>query len=151
MSVWQDLLGTTSSIFGLGKTGPKIKNNSGVVEFRNNADNAQANINANLNDCTFPTLNQDTTGSAAYINGPAATDINIQIDSVTIAHFKTDGNIYGDTGYSYLENWRGIIIPGGVIAVSASQYLLNGSGEIASINWDERTLVASDGTTVVAD
>jgi hypothetical protein len=44
MSIWQDLLGTSSSIFGLSKTGPKIKNSSGVVEVRNNADDDYGNM-----------------------------------------------------------------------------------------------------------
>lgn len=39
-----DLIGTFSNIFQLGKGGPKVKNNAGVLEVRNAADNAYANL-----------------------------------------------------------------------------------------------------------
>lgn len=42
MGVWSALLGITGSKFGLGRAGPALKNNAGVVEARNNADSAYA-------------------------------------------------------------------------------------------------------------
>lgn len=42
MSFYSKLRGTFESIFQIGKGGPNVKNNSGVIEFRNAADNAFA-------------------------------------------------------------------------------------------------------------
>jgi len=42
MSIWDDVKGTLQSSFGLGRTGPKAKNSSGVFELRNNADDGYA-------------------------------------------------------------------------------------------------------------
>jgi len=45
-SVFSKLVGTFSNTFQVGKVGPKIKNNSGVIEARNAADSAYANVKA---------------------------------------------------------------------------------------------------------
>jgi hypothetical protein len=71
--------GTTSATFQLdsGNTGPKLKNNSGVTEIRNAADDAYTNIKANdvvaagdITDGTYATspqeINEAYTGRAIY-------------------------------------------------------------------------------------
>lgn len=45
---WEKLRGTLRTIFQIGKGGPNIKASSGVVEFRNAADSAYADIRAAL-------------------------------------------------------------------------------------------------------
>ncbi len=42
MGYFSDIIGTLSSVFQIGKGGPKLKNNGGAVEHRNNADTAFA-------------------------------------------------------------------------------------------------------------
>jgi hypothetical protein len=63
MGIWQDLLGTTATFFRVGKGGPGIKNNSGVIEVRNAADSAysslkasQLDIDANSNTLTLDAI-----------------------------------------------------------------------------------------------
>ena len=46
MSVLSKLAGTFQATFQIGKSGPKVKNNSGVLEVRNAADAAYANTKA---------------------------------------------------------------------------------------------------------
>jgi len=46
MAIWQNLLGTTEAIFGLGKSGPKFRDNASTIELRNNANNAFVNARA---------------------------------------------------------------------------------------------------------
>lgn len=46
MSVLSKLAGTFQTTFQIGKAGPKVKNNAGVIEARNAADAAYANIKA---------------------------------------------------------------------------------------------------------
>lgn len=46
MSVLSKLAGTLQTAFQIGKTGPKIKNNAGVIEARNAADSAYVNVKA---------------------------------------------------------------------------------------------------------
>ena len=45
---FSNLLGTTKSLFQLGKGGPQVKNNSGAIEARNAADSAYAALRASL-------------------------------------------------------------------------------------------------------
>lgn len=67
MSLWKDLKGTVLNKFGIGLTGPLLKNNSNVLEVRNAADAAYASIKAQL----FAThgndfeLNADAAGTSA--------------------------------------------------------------------------------------
>lgn len=63
MGIWQDLLGTTATFFRIGKGGPGIKNNSGVLEVRNAGDTAyssikagQVDIDANSNTLTLDAI-----------------------------------------------------------------------------------------------
>lgn len=67
MSLWSKLAGTTASIFGLGIAGPKLKNNSGTVEVRNNADSAYAEVAASRVNVTGNdvVLNSDAAGAGA--------------------------------------------------------------------------------------
>lgn len=46
MGLWSDLLGTTKSLFRLGKSGVTLKDSSGNLLVRNNADGADASVTA---------------------------------------------------------------------------------------------------------
>lgn len=46
MGLWRDLLGTTKSFFKIGITGVRLKDSSGNLLVRNNADSADANVTA---------------------------------------------------------------------------------------------------------
>lgn len=46
MSVWTKIIGTQTGRFILGLTGVSIKNNSGVLDVKNNADSAYASVKA---------------------------------------------------------------------------------------------------------
>ncbi len=46
MSIWTDLIGTTRSFFRIGKTGPRLKDNSGSLQVRNPGDTADADATA---------------------------------------------------------------------------------------------------------
>ena len=63
MSMWTDLLGTTKSILGIGKTGVKLKDSSGNLIVRNNADSADSEITASK---------VNVSGNAVDINSDAA-------------------------------------------------------------------------------
>lgn len=67
MAFWQDIVGTTRSFFRIGLTGPRLKNSSGNVLFRNAGDSADVeatmsklNVSGNAID-----LNSDAAGSGA--------------------------------------------------------------------------------------
>lgn len=57
MSVLSKLSGTLQTTFQIGKAGPKVKNNGGVIEARNAADAAYANIKADQVQGTTALLN----------------------------------------------------------------------------------------------
>src|ERR1700745_1502596 len=42
MSLWSKVRGTIESIFQIGLGGPQVKNNAGVIEFRNSGDSGYA-------------------------------------------------------------------------------------------------------------
>lgn len=67
MSRFSDLLGTSLSYFTLGLLGPKIKDSSGVVVVRNNADDADAALRASQVQVSGNNieLNSDAAGSGA--------------------------------------------------------------------------------------
>lgn len=67
MSIWSDLLGTTKSIFGIGLSGVKLKDSSGNLLVRNNADNADSEITASKVNVSGESLviNSDSAGSGA--------------------------------------------------------------------------------------
>lgn len=67
MSFWTDIVGTTKGIFGLGLTGPKLKNVSSALAVRNAADNADAAITASAVNVSgeILTLNSDAAESGA--------------------------------------------------------------------------------------
>lgn len=46
MSVWTKIIGTQTGRFVLGLTGVSVKNNSGVLDVKNNADSAYASVKA---------------------------------------------------------------------------------------------------------
>lgn len=60
MAILSKLLGTFQTAFQIGKGGPKIKNNSSVIEIRNSGDSAYANFKA-----------AEVAASTAVINGNA--------------------------------------------------------------------------------
>jgi hypothetical protein len=67
MAVFMDLKGTSQTSFQLGKGGPKIRDNSGVIEARNAANSAYVDfvaeiLRANGNSIV---INNDSTGSGA--------------------------------------------------------------------------------------
>jgi hypothetical protein len=67
MSIFSDLLGTVSSYFKIGLTGVRLKNNSGNLVVRNNADSADASVTTSqlLNSGESIVLNSDAAGSGA--------------------------------------------------------------------------------------
>lgn len=67
MGRFSDLFGTSLAYFKIGITGPRIKNDSGVVAIRNNADGADANLRAALVQVSGNSLelNSDAAGSGA--------------------------------------------------------------------------------------
>lgn len=71
MSKLQDLIGTSLSYFKIGKTGPRIKNNAGELESRNNADSAYANFTMAIlglfSNSTFKTLLQSAPSLASNL------------------------------------------------------------------------------------
>jgi len=97
--------GTTSTTFQIdsGNTGPKIKNNSGVLESRNAADNAYADFTAkditgetaklsDLTDGKIPYHVDDATGLA---DGPTKTDVD---SAVSLKHTAGTDTALGAVG-----------------------------------------------------
>lgn len=107
MGLIQNLRGIIGNIFQIGKSGPNIKNNSGVIEFRNNADNdfavvrtKQIQSGASLSD--IPTL-LDAYGIVPFIeysfNGASAPSAGTNTNKFGFCH--TTGGAYtaGDVVY----------------------------------------------------
>jgi len=66
--LFADLLGTTLGYFRIGKTGPRLKDNSGALEVRNTGDTADVAVTADTfkaSGNTGLTINSDSTGSGA--------------------------------------------------------------------------------------
>lgn len=61
--IWSDLFGTTKAFFRIGRTGPRLKDDSGVLAVRNAADSADANLSTAL---------LKNTGNSIEINSDAA-------------------------------------------------------------------------------
>lgn len=73
-SAWENLVGTVSSFFRIGLTGPRLKNNAGALNVRNAGDSADAAITAAA--ATFSGAIQGTvlnlTGTTITVNSDAA-------------------------------------------------------------------------------
>jgi hypothetical protein len=67
MSIWSDLVGTTKSYFKLGLAGVRLKNDSGNLAVRNNADGADAEI-------TVSTINVSGNGLTLNSDGISGAD-----------------------------------------------------------------------------
>lgn len=67
MGMWTDLLGTTRAFFKIGFAGVMLKNSSGNLLVRNNADSADAQVTASKLNMSGDVLdiNSDAAGSAA--------------------------------------------------------------------------------------
>jgi hypothetical protein len=68
MSVWNKLIGTQAGQFILGLTGVRLKNSSGNLVVRNNADSADADVTANefkASGNTGLVINSDSAGTGA--------------------------------------------------------------------------------------
>jgi hypothetical protein len=104
MSIYADLLGTTKAYFKLGLAGVRLTNNSGNLEVKNNAGNADAAITAsavNVSGETL-TLNSDAAASGAdwkiTLNRPASgmtanVDLTLPVDDGTPGQvLATDGS-----------------------------------------------------------
>lgn len=67
MSFWTDLIGTTKSVFGIGLSGPKLKNNGGNLQVRNTGDSADAELTASKVNVSGESivLNSDSAGAGA--------------------------------------------------------------------------------------
>lgn len=65
MGWFTKILGTLSSTFQLGKSGPLLKNNSGIIEARNAADNAYAIVRG------ATPVNDNDLATKAYVAGVA--------------------------------------------------------------------------------
>jgi len=68
MSLWGDFLGTTKSIFGIGLSGVKLKNSSGNLLVRNNADSADSEITASKANISGPDIVLDSDGNALTVS-----------------------------------------------------------------------------------
>lgn len=67
MAIWENLDGTTKTVFGVGLTGPKLKQSGNNLLVRNNADGADSEITAskvNISGENF-VLNSDAAGAGA--------------------------------------------------------------------------------------
>lgn len=95
--------GTTSATFQLqsGSSGVKIKNSSGVLEVRNSADNAYANIRVNdlIVEGTTTTINSNTVNigdSEIELNSDVTTSASNSNGGVAIKRLKADNTTRAD-------------------------------------------------------
>ncbi len=67
MSLWSDLIGTTKSFFKIGLTGVRLKDSSGNLLIRNNADSADSQVTASKlnNSGDSLTINSDAVSTGA--------------------------------------------------------------------------------------
>lgn len=105
MSVLSKLLGTFQTTFQIGKAGPKVKNNGGVIEARNAADSAYADVKAAQSQFTTALVNgnaqikataggqvtfrdaADTADAKIFAADPLITDLQ---GLVTVNYFNTN-------------------------------------------------------------
>lgn len=90
-NLWQDIRGILGGILGLGLTGPNLKNSSGVVQVRNNADSGWADIEVE------DVLIHSTNGTNKVILSAAAG----LAGDVTITLPSTTSSIPSSTGLHY--------------------------------------------------
>lgn len=115
MGLIQNLRGIIGNIFQIGKSGPNIKNNSDVIEFRNNADNDFAvartkQIQAGANLADIPTI-LDTYGVIPFIEysftGASAPSPGANTSKFGFCHTTggsyTAGDVVYDNGTSLIK------------------------------------------------
>jgi hypothetical protein len=112
MGFFQKLRGTFETIFQIGKGGPNLKNNSGAIEARNNADNAFAILRA-----LDPVAANDLVTLGYFnSNNAAALDVAVvklplllanKVSSVAIPNGATivDAVLDITTGYDAATTW----------------------------------------------
>lgn len=128
----------------LGKQGPRVKNSSGVAEFRNQADNAYAVVRA-----ASPVADSDVVTKGyletradiavtAQLNGgspPAAGTTGLVYMCTTSGGVYTEGYLYRDNGSSLVE-----IVPTTGLKISVTVALTGGNLEFSADHvylWDE--------------
>lgn len=115
MGLIQNLRGIIGDIFQIGKSGPNIKNNSGVIEFKNNADNDYAvartkQIQAGASIADIPTL-LDAYGIVPFIEysfaGASAPSPGANTSKFGFCHTTggsyTAGDVVYDSGTALLK------------------------------------------------
>lgn len=91
MSKWSDLVGTLRSGLKLGLTGVFLKNSSGNLRVRNNADGADAEVTAAKANITGKDIVLDADGDALTLSGNALQSGALQI--IAPAAKGTDGQV----------------------------------------------------------
>jgi len=158
MAVVINAKGTSVAQFQIGKQGPIIKNNSGVIEFKDSTDtDLQVQILSTANAVNNLTLTGSTTGNDATI-AVVGTDTNINIK---LEPKGTGEVILGPTGGSIsslqAEDEQDLVVKGGDGAGSAAagDILIeggDGSGAFASGNVEIRGGTGGSGAgTVIID
>lgn len=72
MSLWSDLIGTTLTYFRLGRTGPRLKDDSGTLAVRDAGDTAAAPLSTSRLDLTGLSVTLDSDGTPLTLTLPAA-------------------------------------------------------------------------------
>ncbi len=158
MAVVINAKGTSVTQFQIGKQGPIIKNNSGVIEFKDSTDtDLQVQILSTANAVNNLTLTGSTTGNDATIAVVGTdTNINIKLEPKGTGQLVLDGLNWptvdgtanqvlttdGAGALSFASTYLGAFTVAGLPTASANTNAL----ALATDASGGRTLVISDGT-----
>jgi len=141
VSILKKFTGIIGNIFQLGLSGPKLKNNSGVIEARNNADNDYANFRSNNG-----TLDGDLSVAGGQYVG--RTVVNVATYDVLVTDFVLD------VTYTITDPVTSLTIPTAQV-INGRKIIIKDKGYNSSVNnitvdTEGGALIEGDATLVIA-